>query len=129
MSPTPCSKRVFEKGQSIILASTDNCGAEEFEAWIVKVRELLSQSFLLWDKTEIDWHYSGGVANVLYVGCREDVEKALKQLLPECPAQILRFVSDMEVGPYRAEVTPVPKGAIAAFDGGFIVKTDEADND
>ena len=126
MSPKPCSKRVFEKGQSIVLASTYNCGAEGFEAWIVKVRELLPRSFLLpWGKTEIDWHYSGGIANVLYVGSREDVEKALNQMLHECPARILRFVSDIEVGPYRDGVTPAPEGAIAAFDGGFIVKKEE----
>jgi hypothetical protein len=102
---------------------TSGCRAEAFEDWIVSIRKTLPR------KCKIDWHYSGGIANVLYLGDQQTVMKAIGEHMDTCPAHVMSLVE--ETGPYRAGVTPAPEGALCGSynpddgDTEFIVK--EAD--
>tara|TARA_R110002110_G_scaffold26350_10_gene97009 strand:+ start:78 stop:437 length:360 start_codon:yes stop_codon:yes gene_type:complete len=56
-----CDREVFEKGSSVFIADTGTTGgARIFEGWV----QLIARE----SKQRVDWHYSGGVASVLYLG-------------------------------------------------------------
>jgi len=121
MSPK-CKKHIFLKGKSFLIASTFECGSEKFEEWVQKVDAALP------GHTEVDWHYSGGRANMLYVGNRDAVAKAVQELISECPADIMGYASDTGLEPFRAGVSPAPENAMVVMDGGFICsRTNEKD--
>lgn len=69
--PAPCDTNVFEKGHSAIVL--DGCSFR-VEEWVQSVAKASGQL--------VDWHYSGGRANVLYVGDFEAVAAAIDELLP-----------------------------------------------
>jgi len=111
--PPPCDREVFRKGRSIMACDTGTaeCRAEDFEAWIVSVRRRLPKG------SGIDWHYFGGVANVLALGDREAVLDAVGGMMSSCPASVMRWVGEGEIGPHRSGVTPAPQGAMGASYG------------
>jgi hypothetical protein len=112
-TPPPCNPKVFKEGQSIMACDTSDCRSQGFEAWIVSIRETLPKG------CEIDWHYSGGIANVLCLGDREVILRAVHEKMDECPARVMRWVGEDEFGPYRKDVSPAPEGAIAgSYDPG-----------
>jgi hypothetical protein len=104
----PCNKDVFRNGQPLFLADTGATGgADIFEKWIVKVRKKSGQP--------IDWHYSGGVAQVLYLGDRAKLMEAINTSPLPSQVHIMRWCEEGAAGLYRAGVTPTPPGAVAAF--------------
>jgi hypothetical protein len=104
-----CDGEVFENGVPLLLADTGPVGGSAlFEKW---VQDLANES-----GQRVDWHYSGGVAQVLVLG---DYVKALAEAMVAeagLPAgiRIMRWCGPAERGLYRAGVTPAPDDAIAA---------------
>ncbi len=70
-----CDPEVFRNGKGICSFHTRSFVAE---AWVQKVREESGQ--------RVDWHLSGGYANVLYIGDYGMVHAAVQKLLPELEA-------------------------------------------
>lgn len=109
-----CDQEVFQKGTPLLAANTwypeDNpCRATGFEKWVKAIAKASGQ--------KVDWHYSGGIAQVLYIGDRQKILDAMKDNY--CPAQILRMFGVEDQGLYRSDVTPVPERTLGAFyDGG-----------
>jgi hypothetical protein len=68
----PCDSEVFNKGYGICSFS-----ARTFitEPWVVRVRELSGQ--------RVDWHMSGGMSSVLYIGDYTKVRAAVEDLYPD----------------------------------------------
>jgi hypothetical protein len=113
----PCDGEVFKHGESLLACDTHGCGAMGFEEWVKRIREDSGQ--------RVDWHYSGGIAHVLYIGDPYKVTAAIMKV--PCPARIMREYKLGEPGLYRNGVTVTPEGAIAGYyDGGpgsgFIVE-------
>ncbi len=71
-SPPPCNDKIFKEGHSAIVL--DGC-SYRVEQWVQAVAKASGQA--------VDWHYSGGRANVLYLGDFEKVEAAIAKLLPD----------------------------------------------
>lgn len=70
---TLAGREVFQNGKPLLFADTYNCSGKEgdrdpevFEEWVKKLAAASGQ--------RIDWHYSGGTVQVLYLG---DVQKIL----------------------------------------------------
>ncbi len=102
-TPTPCNPEIFQKGEGVcILAGSSN----SVERWVQAVAKKAD--------AQVDWHYSGGRANVLHLGdaeSRQRVYNAMGELKGD-----LGTVQVLSVGGpplYRAGVTPVPEGTIA----------------
>lgn len=107
-APSPCDQEVFAKGISLLAADTDDCGADGFEEWVQAISRKSGQ--------RADWHYSGRVAQVLYIGDRQKPMEAIEAI--PCPGRIMRYLG-VESGLYRAGMTPVLDGTISGFwDGG-----------
>ena len=102
---------IFQKGKPV--ASIDGKPAD-VELWVQKVAQLSGQ--------QVDWHYSGGRAHVLCLGDHTAVRDAVDKLKPELNGRILCLFNEGEPGLYRAGVSRKPPGAIASFDGMFIVQ-------
>ena len=64
-----CDQDVFDKGHSV--AMVDGC-MYRVEEWVQAVAKSSGQ--------RLDWHYSGGIANVLYLGDHAKVLEAVEQL-------------------------------------------------
>jgi hypothetical protein len=110
-TPPPCDHEIFQKGKSV--AAIDG-SSNAVERWVKKVAATA--------KARVDWHYSGGVANILHLGSkksRERVIQVMHDLEPELQGTIMRFFEEGDSGLYRRGVTPVPKGTVAAsYEGG-----------
>lgn len=77
--PPPCNDKIFKQGHSAIIL--DGC-SHRVEEWVQAVAKESGQP--------VDWHYSGGRANVLYLGDFKKVQAAIEKLLPkleETPAK------------------------------------------
>lgn len=85
-SPPPCDQEVFDQGESLLIADTSNCRAWGFEPWVKAVASLSEQ--------RVDWHYSGGIAQVLFIGDRDRVAQAVLSI--PCPATIMRWMKPGE---------------------------------
>lgn len=103
-----CDREIFENGAPLLLADTGPVGgAKKFEVWVQELARLSGQ--------RVDWHYSGGIAQVLFIGCRDKLVKVAESLeLPE-HCQILRWCDNASSGLYRAGVTEVPEGTVGGF--------------
>ncbi len=120
-APPPCDADIFRDGIPLLAADTgdsplnyDSRGhcrdgetvpgprASGFETWVVALREASGQ--------RIDWHYSGGRAQVLYIGDRRAIIDAIES--NPCPAKILCWLGEGEEL-YRAGVTPMPEDVLA----------------
>lgn len=71
-APPPCNDRVFKEGHSAVIL--DGC-SHRVEEWVHAVAKESGQA--------VDWHYSGGRANVLYLGDFTKVQAAIEKLLPK----------------------------------------------
>ena len=70
--PAECDANVFKKGHSV--AVLDAC-MYRAEQWVQAVAKESGQ--------KVDWHYTGGRANVLYLGDYDKVATAVAKLTPE----------------------------------------------
>ena len=121
VAPDPCNQDVFKDGRSV--CTLDAC-MHQAEAFAQAVARESGQ--------RVDWHYSGGIANVLVLGDHARALKAARKIAQraaemtprkpgECgscsdpnvhrPVHLLRYVSADERGPYRAG-DPLPEGPI-----------------
>jgi hypothetical protein len=75
MSADRCNEKVFRDGKGICVF---HAGSKVTEAWVRSVAKASGQ--------RVDWHYSGGMANVLYLGDYEKVRGAVEELLPKLHA-------------------------------------------
>lgn len=103
----PCNEKIFRNGQSIVALCAK---AESAERWVKSVAQKA--------QAPVDWHYSGGIANVLYLGngtVRARVNRAIDELASSLDGTILKRFGPEDEGLYRKGVTETPKGASAAF--------------
>ncbi len=96
-----CNADVFKNGQTICAVDGRSAPVEE---WVKRVAAESGQA--------VDWHYSGGVANVLYVGDYERVLAAVETLQRSSDVRIMRMYEPTEKGLYRAG-DALPEGTIA----------------
>jgi hypothetical protein len=79
--PTPCDPQIFKKGRGVcVLDGSSNA----VERWVQAVAKKAD--------AKVDWHYSGGRANVLHLGddaSRQRVLKAINELQGELKGRIL----------------------------------------
>lgn len=109
-TPPPCDAEVFRHGAPLLAADTwtnalvpdgPEPRATGFEEWVRRIRSASGQ--------RVDWHYSGGRAQVLFLGDREAIVRAIEA--DPSPAQILCWFGPGEAGLYRKGVSdPRPGG-------------------
>ncbi len=100
-TPAPCNDEVFNKGTGVCVVDGSSNAVER---WVRSVAKKAN--------SQVDWHYSGGRANVLHLGdnaSRQRVLDAIRELEKELDGRILSID-----GPtlYRAG-DKVSKGTIA----------------
>ena len=100
-TPPPCNPEIFKNGKGVCVVDGSSNAVERWVQAIAKKAE-----------AQVDWHYSGGRANVLHLGddaSRERVLKVIGELEGDLDGTILSVD-----GPalYRAG-DQVPSGTIA----------------
>jgi len=103
--PDPCDQEIFQKGSPIVILDAASNAAEN---WVQTVAKKA--------KARLDWHYSGGRAQVLHLGDEESAAQvyvAIEELKSTLKGRILQVIVPGQKGLYRNGVTPVPKGTIA----------------
>jgi hypothetical protein len=100
-TPQPCDPRIFKDGKGLCIVDGSSNAVER---WV--------QSIAKKANAQVDWHYSGGRANVLHLGDAESYQRALnavRELQGELKGTILEIG-----GPalYR-KGDEVPEGTIA----------------
>ena len=106
-TPPPCDQEIFKKGQSVAALEAPSNAAEN---WVKAVAKKA--------RARVDWHYSGGIAQVLHLGDRESrarVYAAMKELEPKLKGRIMQIYTHGEEGLYRKGVTQTPEGAVVSF--------------
>jgi hypothetical protein len=92
--PTPCADAIFRDGTPILAADTGPVGGNHiFEAWVRVVAKTSGQP--------VDWHYSGGRAQVLALGDLDAVRSAARNINVPDGITILRWFGEGE-GLYRS---------------------------
>lgn len=71
----PCDPEIFKKGEGICIF---HAAAKIVEPWVKKVAAESGQ--------RVDWHYSGGMVNMLFIGDYLKVREAIVRLQPELDA-------------------------------------------
>ncbi len=108
----PCNSDIFKNGHGICEITG---WAHDIEPWVKLVAAESGQ--------QVDWHYSGGIANVLYLGGHAKVLEAVKKLRRKLvatkagekdPPFILRIHGARAHGRYR-QGDEVPDGVIGFF--------------
>ncbi len=103
----PCDQTIFQKGKPVVAL---DASSNEAETWVKAVAKEANAC--------IDWHYSGGIAQVLHLGedeSRKRVETAITKLASELQGKILHQYQLDDKGLYRKGVTNAPDGASASF--------------
>lgn len=80
-TPRPCNPKIFKKGKGVCVVDGSS---NAIERWVRAVAKKA--------KAEVDWHYSGGRANVLHLGdakSRQRVLNAIEELKGELKGTIL----------------------------------------
>lgn len=80
-TPSPCNQEIFEKGKGVCVVSGSSNAVER---WVKKIAKKAD--------AKVDWHYSGGLANVLHLGdgeSRQRVLNAISELEGELEGTIL----------------------------------------
>lgn len=100
-TPAPCNPEIFKNGEGVCIVDGSS---NAVECWVQAVAKKAN--------AQVDWHYSGGRANVLHLGdadSRERVLNAINELESELDGSILSVN-----GPslYR-DGDSVPEGTIA----------------
>jgi hypothetical protein len=106
-----CNQDIFNNGLPLMLVDTGNTGgAAIFERWIQGVAFDSGQL--------VDWHYSGGIAQVLALGDWSKAQRTARQHavhhLPD-DMTVMRWCRGEADGIFRAGVSEAPEGAIAAY--------------
>lgn len=97
--PPPCDREVYQRGEPVAILDAASNDAEQFVKAIARLAS-----------AKVDWHYSGGRAQVLFLGdadARTRVEAALDTLEPTLKGTILKRITD-GIGLYR-RVVDAPK--------------------
>lgn len=105
--PKPCDQEIFQKGEPVVLLDGSSNAVEN---WVQEVAKKAD--------ARVDWHYSGGVAQVLHLGdmeSRRRVEKAIVNMPEVDNPRVMRRLAAGSPGLYRRGVTETPKGAVAGF--------------
>jgi hypothetical protein len=96
-----CDREVFEQGSSVAVLDARK---EDAEQWVQAVALVSGQ--------RVDWHYSGGRVNVLYLGDHSKVLAAVLYLAPCLKGTVLGIYDEAGChGPYRAG-DPLPDDVI-----------------
>jgi len=106
-TPPPCNQEIFQKGQPVAALDAPSNAAEN---WVQAVAKKA--------RARVDWHYSGGIAQVLHLGddeSRARVEAAMDELEPTLKGTVMRRYRSGESGLYRKGITQTPPGAVASF--------------
>lgn len=118
-----CDSDIFKNGRSVVTLDACRHRAERFAQAVAKA-----------SGQRVDWHYSGGLANVLYIGDYDKVAAAVRKCAPllseplkrragECgscegcdhrPGQIYGWYPPNAHGPYR-EGDNLPDGTIGVI--------------
>lgn len=99
--PIKCDGDVFKDGSAVCVL---NARSKAAEAWVQAVAQESGQ--------RVDWHYSGGRANVLFIGDHAKVVAAVHKLAPSLDGTVLRiFEQDGAYGLHRLG-DPVEPGVI-----------------
>ncbi|NQT49207.1 hypothetical protein HQ571_00780 [Candidatus Kuenenbacteria bacterium] len=104
--PTPCDIEIFKEGKPVALLTGSSNAVEN---WVKEVARTAN--------ARVDWHYSGGVAQVLHLGdmdSRRRVEKAIIGMPKDENPRVRHRLPSGSEGLYRKGVTVAPKGAIAS---------------
>lgn len=108
--PTPpaCDQEILREGKPIILLSGSS---NMVENWVNDVAEAAC--------ARLDWHYSGGIAQVLHLGDDQSwdrTQQAIDSLIVEFESAggtVIRRLSKGQRGIYRRGVDSAPEGAVA----------------
>lgn len=106
-TPKPCDNEIFQKGEPIALLDGSSNAVEN---WVQEVAKKAN--------ARVDWHYSGGVAQVLHLGdmeSRRRVEKAIVNMPEVENPRVMRRIPSGSPGLYRKDVIQAPEGAVAGF--------------
>jgi len=99
-----CNQEIFQSGKSVAALDARSADAE---AWVQAVAQSAN--------ARLDWHYSGGMANVLHLGdaeSRERVIQTIEEMRANLNGTILRLYTENDQGLYRAGVSELPEDAI-----------------
>lgn len=122
-TPPPCDQEIFQKGQPVAALDARSNAAEN---WVRAVAKKAS--------TRVDWHYSGGIAQVLHLGDDESrvrVEAAIDELEPTLKGTVMRRYRSGASGLHRKGVVQNHPGAVASFmdpltgEAVYLVKPDQ----
>lgn len=104
-----CDQEIFKNGQPLLIADTGLQGGNvAMEEWVKALAEASGQ--------QADWHYSGGRAQVLFLGERDKLLTALETVEQPETIRIMQLYGEGAGGLHRRGVTPTPDGAIAGFE-------------
>lgn len=106
--PPPCAPDVFKNGEAIVAI---NARMNAAETWVQSVAKESGQ--------RVDWHYSGGIAQVLFIGDRAKVTDAINALAATLDGQILRWFGEGQAL-YRGGRDVLPDGAIGVDSAGSL---------
>ncbi len=93
-TPKPCNSKIFKKGQPLLLIDG---ASNAVENWVKAVAKR--------SRVQVDWHYSGGRAQVLFIGDDHDrarVDEAVMALEGTLKGTILQRFQPGDKGVYRA---------------------------
>jgi hypothetical protein len=103
-----CNQEVFENGKPLLLVDTGEVGgAAVFELWVQGVARDSGQP--------VDWHYSGGIAQVLALGDWNKAQDAARCAVMPTGMRVMRWCESDADGAYRAGVTEAPDGMLGAY--------------
>lgn len=68
-TPPPCNSDIFEKGTGVCVVEGPSNAVENWVQKIAKAAE-----------AQVDWHYSGGLANVLHLGDEKSRQRVLQTI-------------------------------------------------
>lgn len=111
-TPAPCKPEIFKNGSPVAFVDGSSAPVEKW------VQEVARQA-----EARVDWHYSGGVAQILCLGdvvSRSRVLVVMKKLEDQLDGRVMRYLNQGEKGLYRRgdEDNPlqqVPEDAIGGF--------------
>lgn len=107
-TPPPCNPDIFQKGQGIcVLSGRSNA----IENWVKTVAAKAN--------AEVDWHYSGGRANVLHLGDADSRQRVLNAI-EELKSELDGYILDVGGPALYRKGDPVPVCAIAASGREFL---------
>ena len=106
-TPAPCNQDIFQKGEPVVLLDGSSNAVENWVQEIAKKAD-----------ARVDWHYSGGVAQVLHLGdmeSRRRVEKAIVNMPEVNNPRVMRRLTSGSPGLCRRGVTEAPDGTVGGF--------------